>query len=40
MADAARYHRLQLLLALLGLGISLAYLLAALLTGAGHAVAY
>src|SRR3989454_741252 len=40
MADAARYHRLQLFLALLGLGISLAYLLAALLTGAGHAVAY
>src|SRR2546426_5629974 len=40
LADAACYHRLQLLLALLGLGISLAYLLAALLTGAGHAVAY
>jgi len=40
MADAARYHRLQLLLALLDLGFSLAYLLAALLTGAGHAVAY
>lgn len=40
MADAARYHRLQLLLALLGLGVSLTYLLALLLTGAGHAVAH
>src|SRR2546427_602096 len=40
MADAARYHRLQLFLALLGLGISPAYLIAALLTGAGHAVRY
>lgn len=40
MADAARYHRLQLLLALLGLGISIAYLLAVLLTGGGHAVAH
>src|SRR6266545_4265721 len=40
MADAARYHRLQLLLARLGLCISLAYLPAALRTGTGHAVAY
>ena len=39
MPDAARYHRLQLLLALLGLVVSIAYLLAVLLTGVGHAVA-
>src|SRR2546422_8509230 len=40
MADAARYHRLQLLLALLGLGISLVFLVGALMAGAGHAVRY
>jgi STE24 endopeptidase len=39
MVDAGRYHRLQLWLTLLGLGVSIAYLLAVLLTGAGHAVA-
>jgi STE24 endopeptidase len=39
MADAGRYHRLQLWLTLLGLGVSIAYLLAVLLTGAGHAAA-
>src|SRR4030095_8373703 len=39
MADADRYHRLQLWLGLLGFGISLAYLVALLLTGAGHTVA-
>jgi STE24 endopeptidase len=39
MADADRYHRLQLWLGLFGFGISLAYLVALLLTGAGHAVA-
>src|SRR5262249_61288621 len=39
MADADRYHRLQLWLGLLGFGISLAYLVALLLTGTGHAVA-
>src|SRR4030095_16766155 len=39
MADADRYHRLQLWLGLLGFGISLAYLVVLLLTGAGHAVA-
>jgi STE24 endopeptidase len=39
MADADRYHRLQLWLGLLGFGISLAYLVTLLLTGAGHAVA-
>ncbi len=39
MRDAARYHRLQLLLALAGLAVSIAYLLALLSTGAAHAVA-
>ncbi len=39
MADADRYHRFQLWLGLLGFTISVAYLLAVLLTGAGHAVA-
>ncbi|PYM76323.1 MAG: peptidase M48 [Candidatus Rokuibacteriota bacterium] len=38
MADADRYHRFQLWLGLLGFTISVAYLLAVLLTGAGHAV--
>src|SRR5947209_2725571 len=38
MTDAARYHRLQLRLTLLGLGLSLAYLLTVLLTGASLAV--
>jgi STE24 endopeptidase len=39
MADAGRYHRLQLLLALLALGLSIAYLLALIVTGAGAEVA-
>jgi STE24 endopeptidase len=39
MADAVHYHRLQLWLGLLALGLSIAYLLAVLLTGAGHAAA-
>ena len=39
MADADRYHRLQLWLGLTGFGISLAYLVTLLLTGAGQAVA-
>jgi STE24 endopeptidase len=39
MADADRYHRLQLWLGLAGFGISLAYLVTVLLTGAGQAVA-
>src|SRR3989442_8298520 len=39
MPDAARYHRLQLVLAAAGLALSTAYLLAALLTGAAHALA-
>ncbi len=39
MADAARYHRLQLLLTVLGLGLSVAYLLALVVTGGGHALA-
>ena len=39
MADADRYHSLQLRLGLLAFGISVAYLLALLLTGTGHAVA-
>ena len=39
MPDATRYHRLQLLLTLLGLGLSVAYLLALVLTGAGHSLA-
>src|SRR5438094_9387276 len=37
MADAARYHRLQLLLTLAGLGLSLAYLLTLIVTNGGHA---
>jgi STE24 endopeptidase len=40
MADADRFHRIQLWLGLLGLGVSITYLLAVLLTGAGHAVAH
>jgi STE24 endopeptidase len=36
MADAARYHRLQLVLSLLGLGLSIAYLVTLLLVGGGH----
>jgi STE24 endopeptidase len=36
--DARRYHRLQLLLEVLGLGIGAAYLVAALLTGAARAL--
>ena len=39
MADADRYHRLQLVLSLLGLGLSMAYLLALIFTGAGHGLA-
>ena len=39
MADAARYHRLQLLLTLLGLALSIAYLSALVATGGGHALA-
>jgi Zn-dependent protease with chaperone function len=39
MADAARYHRLQLVLTLLGLGLSIAYLLAFVVTGGGNALA-
>jgi len=39
MADADRYHRLQLLLSLLGLGLSIAYLLALIFTDAGHGLA-
>src|SRR5437867_2963053 len=39
MPDAARYHRLQLVLAAAGLALSTAYLLAALLMGAAHALA-
>src|SRR2546426_596470 len=37
--DAARYHRLQLALAAAGLALSIAYLVALLLTGAAHALA-
>jgi len=40
MADASRYHRLQLLLTLAGLGLSLAYLLALIVTDGGQAVAH
>src|SRR2546427_348734 len=40
MTDAPRYHRLQLRLTLLGLGLSLAYLLTVLLTGASLVVAH
>ena len=39
MADAARYHRLQLLLTLAGLGLSVAYLLALIVTDGGQALA-
>jgi STE24 endopeptidase len=39
MADADRYHRLQLWLGLAGFSVSLAYLVTLLLTGAGRAVA-
>jgi STE24 endopeptidase len=39
MADADRYHRLQLLLTLLGLTLSIAYLLTLIVTGGGHALA-
>src|SRR5438445_810361 len=39
MADAARYHRLQLLLTLAGLGLSLAYLLALIVTDGGQVLA-
>src|SRR6059036_1016203 len=39
MPDAARYHRLQLALAAAGLALSIAYLVALLLTGAAHTLA-
>src|SRR2546430_12439326 len=39
MPDAARYHRLQLALAAAELALSIAYLVALLLTGAAHALA-
>ncbi|MEK7386883.1 MAG: hypothetical protein AABZ83_10605, partial [candidate division NC10 bacterium] len=39
MPDAARYHRLQLVLAVAGLAVSAIYLAAALATGAAHALA-
>src|SRR5512145_598911 len=39
MADADRYQRLQMRLALLSFGITLGYLLIVLATGAGHATA-
>ena len=39
MADADRYHRLQLFLSLLGLVLSIAYLLALIFTDAGHGLA-
>jgi STE24 endopeptidase len=39
MADADRYHRLQLFLSLLGLGLSIAYVLALIFTDAGHGLA-
>src|SRR3989442_4189991 len=38
MPDAARYHRLQLVLAAAGLALSIAYLVALLLPGAAHAL--
>jgi len=38
MPDAGRYHRLQLLFALAGLAITVAYLLALLSTGGAHAL--
>src|SRR5262245_58116995 len=37
--DAERYHRLQLVLGLAGLGLTVAYLLACLVAGAGPALA-
>ena len=39
MADAARYHRLQLFLSLLGLGLSIGYLVALIATGGSHGLA-
>jgi STE24 endopeptidase len=39
MPDASRYHRLQLFLTLAGLGLSLAYLVALLVTDGSHALA-
>src|SRR2546430_8453370 len=39
MPDAARYHRLQLILAAARLALSTAYLVAVLVTGAAHALA-
>ena len=39
MPDAARYHRSRLVLAVVGLALSVGYLLAMLLTGAAHALA-
>src|SRR5215831_787119 len=39
MPDTAHYHRLQLVLTLLGLGLSAAYLLALVLSGAGQVLA-
>src|SRR2546430_15846159 len=39
MPDAARYHRLQLILAAARLALSTAYLVAVLMTGAAHALA-
>jgi STE24 endopeptidase len=39
MADADRYHRLQLFLSLLGLGLSIAYLLALIFADTGHGLA-
>src|SRR5437899_3180273 len=39
MPDAARYHRLQLVLAAAGLALSIACLVALLVTGAAHALA-
>lgn len=39
MADAARYHRLQLLLSLLGLGLSIGYLVALIATGGSQGLA-
>jgi STE24 endopeptidase len=39
MADADRYHRLQLFLSLLGLGLSIAYLLALIFSDTGHGLA-
>ena len=39
MPDAARYHRWKLVLAGVGLAVSVGYLLAMLLTGAAHALA-